>query len=129
MPFLGESFRRTEEDSNPYLFPGALENIKDQEQTMHSRRDVILLSMYEAIQEDVELASLTQGYAKHQVPAPDWIGDRQLLLARRIRDLRHDSMAHRLAQLKGLVASRQPAEQQIAAWQEELGKLETALAP
>lgn len=95
---------------------------------MHQRRDVALLSMYEAIQEDVELASLAQGYAKHQVPAPDWIGDRQLLLARRIRDLRHDSMAHRLAQLKGMIASKQPAEQQIAAWQEELGKLEAALS-
>jgi hypothetical protein len=83
--------------------------------------------MYEAIHEDVELSALAQGYVKHQVPAPDWVGDRQLLLARRIRDLRHDAMAHRLAQLKGMIAAKQPEEQQIAAWQEELGKLEAAL--
>lgn len=95
---------------------------------MHPRRDVTLLSMYESIQEDTELAALSQGYVKHQVPTPDWIGDRQLLLARRIRDLRHDSMALRVAQLKGMIAAKQPAEQQIAAWQEELTKLEAALA-
>lgn len=73
------------------------------------------------------MTTLSQGYMKHQMPAPDWIGDRQLLLARRIRDLRHDSMAHRLSQLKGMIAAKQPAEQQIAAWQEELTKLEAAL--
>ena len=95
---------------------------------MHPRRDVTLLSMYEAIQEDTEMAALASGYAKHQVDAPYWIGDRQLLLARRILDLRHDAMAHRLAQLKGMIASKRPAEQQIAAWQEELGKLEAAMS-
>ena len=94
---------------------------------MYARRDVTLLTMYEAIQEDVELAALALGYVKHQVPAPEWVGDRQLLLARRIRDLRHDHLAHRASQLKGMIASKQPAEQQIAAWQEELGKLEAAL--
>ena len=94
---------------------------------MHARRDVTLLTMYEAVQEDVELMALAQGYVKHQVPAPEWIGDRQLLLARRIRDLRHDHMAHRASQLKSMIASKQPAEQQITAWQDELGKLEAAL--
>ena len=94
---------------------------------MYARRDVTLLTMYEAIQEDVELAALALGYVKHQVPAPEWVGDRQLLLARRIRDLRHDHLAHRASQLKGMIASKQPAEQQIAALQEELGKLEAAL--
>ena len=127
MPFLGESFRRTEEDINQYLFPGAMENIKDQEKAMHQPRDVTVLSMHDAIQEDVELGSLAQGYARHQVPTPEWIGDRQLLLVRRIRDLRHDHMAHRLSQLKGMIASKQPAEKQISAWQEELASLETAL--
>mgnify|MGYP001605579117 CR=1 FL=1 len=127
MPFLGESFRRTEEDINQYLFPGAMENIKDQEKAMHQRRDVTVLSMHDAIQEDVELGALAQGYVRHQVPTPEWIGDRQLLLARRIRDLRHDHMAHRLSQLKGMIASKQPAEKQISAWQEELASLETAL--
>ena len=95
---------------------------------MHPRRDVTLLSMYEAIQEDAELYALAGGYAKHQIEVPDWVGDRQLLLARRIRDLRHDHMAHRLSQLRGMIASKQPAEQQIAAWQEELGKLEAAMS-
>lgn len=76
-------------------------------------RDITVLSMYDAIQEDVELGALTQGYARHQVPTPEWIGDRQLPLDRRIRDLR--------------IASKQPADKQISAWQEELASLETAL--
>lgn len=94
---------------------------------MRQPRDVTVLSMHDAIQEDVELGALAQGYVRHQVPTPEWIGDRQLLLARRIRDLRHDHMAHRLSQLKGMIASKQPAEKQISAWQEELASLETAL--
>ena len=94
---------------------------------MHARRDVTLLTMYEAIEEDADLGALVQGYVKHQVPAPEWIGDRQLLLARRIRDLRHDHLAHRLSQLDNMIAAKQPAEQQISAWEEERAKLKETL--
>ena len=90
--------------------------------------DLSQLTMDGAIEHSAYLKIGRAEYHLHGLSEPEWMGDRALRLARRIRDLRHDQMAHRLAQLKGMIAAKQPAEQQIAAWEEERQTLEAALA-
>jgi primosomal protein N'' len=72
-----------------------------------------------------QVKAVRSEYTAYKVAEPDWLGDQQLRLERRLRDLDYDQKQHRMAQLRSMIAAKQPAEAQVAAWQEELQRLET----
>lgn len=91
------------------------------------QRDYTVFTMHECIGVLVETRAYIVEYQTQTVPVPEWLSDQQTRMERRVRDLRHDQLAHRLAQLKGMIASKQPVEHTIATWQEEATQIETAL--
>jgi hypothetical protein len=91
-------------------------------------QEVLTMSIHEALYCMAQLKMVRQEYTTFDIIEPDWLSDQSLRLERRIRDLRHDQMAHRAGQLRSMIAAKTPAEQQVAAWQQELQKLDAALA-
>jgi Asp-tRNA(Asn)/Glu-tRNA(Gln) amidotransferase A subunit family amidase len=90
-------------------------------------QEVLAMSIHDALYCMAVLKGVRQEYTAFGVTEPEWLGDQSLRLERRIRDLRHDQMAHRAGQLRSMIAAKMPEEQQVAAWQQELQKLEAAL--
>ena len=90
------------------------------------RLDITLLDMDACIDASATLRALRQEYGAYEVQEPSWMHDRAIALARRIRDLKADQQAYRIAQIRGQLAQLQPIDEKRAALQKELTTIETA---
>lgn len=88
------------------------------------RYDVAALSMHECLMASARLQIEVAEYERHTVPLPAWMSERLTLLARRIRDLKADMQAHRVAQIRGQLAQLQTPDEKRSALLAELAILE-----